>query len=113
LATATERELQKRKSLAIEPAAVQSAAAAKSLTYAVAFSDGLLGPNDLGYVPDQSVSLVRKDEIVIEEATRAAAIISKNGKVFGEKTEQIFDGIVAELELKRSMATFNLETEHP
>lgn len=78
---------------------------AENLSYAVAFSKGLFGPNDLGYVGDQTVSLPRMEEIVVDRVNRAFNLLKEDSTVFGDNTGVIYNGIVNRLEENRR--TFN------
>ena len=74
-----------------------------NLAYAVAFLEGNIPPNDLGYIGDQCVSLVRKDEIVRDSLQRAYEQIQagyeKVRGVFDSDIREVYDGIVDRLEL--------------
>jgi hypothetical protein len=70
---------------------------AHNLSYAVAFIEGNLPPNDLGYIADQTVSLPRKDELVRGLVHRAHDVVKKDPSILGPNTKKIFNGIVKRL----------------
>jgi hypothetical protein len=80
------------------------AGVAHNLSYAVAFLEGNLPPNDLGYIPDQTVSLPRKDEIVRGRVQRAYDVIKQNPSILGPNTKKIFNDVVNRL--NPNMPTF-------
>ena len=74
-----------------------------NMAYATAFLEGNLPPNDLGYIPDQSVSLVRKDEIALECFSRANMYINAYLDLFNGSLniDNIFNNVADRLESQR------------
>jgi len=77
---------------------------ARCLAYSVAFNEGLFGSTNVyGYIPDQTVSLYRKEEIIVGNIERAARTLKEAPDIFGRKTRVIYDGIVSRLNRNRAM----------
>jgi hypothetical protein len=78
-----------------------------NLADAVAFLEGNIPPNDLGYIGDQCVSLVRKDEIVREYLDRAYQVIlsdaEKVSKVFDSDIKRVYNDVVDRLQYQRPL----------
>lgn len=74
---------------------------AGNLLHSIAMSEGLFGPNDLGYVPDQSKSLANLESGIIDDVQFSHKILEQQPDLFGPQTQQIYDSLVDRLEAGR------------
>lgn len=76
---------------------------AQQLVYRTAFQEGLLGPNDLGYLPDTTSSLANNESALVESIGQVARILAEQPTLFGERTRDIYEGFTKRLNKTRAM----------
>lgn len=74
----------------------------RDLVEAICIAEGLFGPNSLGYVPDQNLSLSRRDQIKFDLlGFWVVPLLNKQPNLLGPETKDIVNRVIDRLERTR------------